>query len=70
MKNTSTGILLSPKEAKGVADILRLIAYMDDCEEIVGCDIVNERKTAKRLYNRIQTILINRLTGNGKKETK
>lgn len=35
MKNVNTGILLTPTEARGVADILRLIAYMGDCDEIV-----------------------------------
>lgn len=47
MKNVNTGILLTPTEARGVADILRLIAYMGDCDEIVGYDIEDERKSAK-----------------------
>lgn len=67
MKNTNAGILLSSKEAEGVADVLRLIAYMDDCDEIVGCDITKERKSARRLYNRIETLLINKSVENGKK---
>lgn len=57
MKNVNTGILLTPTEARGVADILRLIAYMGDCDEIVGCDIKDERKSAKRLYNRLNPLL-------------
>lgn len=57
MKKVNTGILLTPKEAEGVADILRMIAYMDDCDEIVGYDIEDERKSAKRLYNRLNPLL-------------
>lgn len=57
MKNVNTGILLTLTEARGVADILRLIAYMGDCDEIVGCDIEDERKSAKRLYNRLNPLL-------------
>lgn len=57
MKNVNTGILFTPTEARGVADILRLIAYMDGCDEIVGYDIEDERKSAKRLYNRLNPLL-------------
>lgn len=57
MKNVNTGILLTPTEARGVADILRLITYMGDCDEIVGYDIEDERKSAKRLYNRLNPLL-------------
>ncbi|MBO5957459.1 MAG: hypothetical protein J6Q39_07885 [Bacteroidales bacterium] len=56
MKKVNTGILLTPTEARGVADILRLIAYMGDCDEIVGYDIKDERKSAKRLYNRLNRL--------------
>lgn len=57
MKNVNTGILLTPTEARGVADILRLIAYMGDSDEIIGEDIEDERKSAKRLYNRLNPLL-------------
>ena len=57
MKNVNTGILLTPTEARGVADILRLIAGMEDYDEIVSCDIEDERKSAKRLYNRLNPLL-------------
>ena len=57
MKNANTGILLTPTEAREVADILRLIAYMGDCDEIIGEDIEDERKSAKRLYNRLNPLL-------------
>ena len=57
MKNVNTGILLTLTEARGVADILRLIAYMGDCDEITGYDIEDERKSAKRLYNRLNPLL-------------
>ncbi len=39
MKNVNTGILLTPTEARGVADILRLIAYMADYDEIISENI-------------------------------
>ena len=57
MKNINAGILLTLTEARGVADILRMIAYMGDCDEIVGYDIEDERKSAKRLYNRLNPLL-------------
>lgn len=57
MKNVNTGILLTPTEARGVADILRLIANMEDYDEITGEDIKDERKSAKRLYNRLNPLL-------------
>lgn len=57
MKNVNTGILLTPTEARGVADILRLIAYMDDYDEIISDNIEDERKSAKRLYNRLNPLL-------------
>ena len=57
MKNVNTGILLTPTEARGVADILRLISYMGDYDEIISEDIEDERKSAKRLYNRLNPLL-------------
>lgn len=57
MKNVNTGILLTPTEAREVADILRLIAAMDDFDEFVGYDIEYERESAKRLYNRLNPLL-------------
>ena len=57
MKNVNTGILLTLTEARGIADILRLIAGMEDHDEIVGYDIEDERKSAKRLYNRLNPLL-------------
>lgn len=57
MKNVNKGIILTPTEAREVADILRLITYMGDCDEIVGYDIKDERKSAKRLYNRLNPLL-------------
>lgn len=57
MKNVNTGILLTPTEARGVADILRLIAYMGDYDEIISDKIEDERKSAKRLYNRLNPLL-------------
>jgi len=58
MKNVNTGILLTPTEARGIADILRLIANMEDYDEIISEDIEDERKSAKRLYNRLYPLLL------------
>lgn len=63
MKNVNTGILLTPTEARDIADILRLIASMGEYDEIVSCDIEDERKSAKRLYNRINPLLTMRFLG-------
>lgn len=57
MKNVNTGILLTPTEARAVADILELIAHMADYDEIISEDIEDERKSAKRLYNRLNPLL-------------
>ena len=57
MKNVNKGIILTPTEAREVADILRLITYMEDYDEITGEDIKDERKSAKRLYNRLNPLL-------------
>lgn len=57
MKNVNTGVLLTPTEAREVEQILKFIAHVDDFDEIVGYDIEYERKSAKRLYNRLNPLL-------------
>lgn len=58
MKRVNDGIRMTLHEAEEVMEALSILANLQDYDEIVGCDVWEERKKASRIYWKIDDLLI------------